>query len=1021
MAPTIHFNFHLFVIVALLAFGTATFADEESSKPKFPKPFDTQELTEKLLTPAEAASRISLPDGFQVSVFASEPDVNQPIALATDERGRLWVAECYTYAEREANFETKLKDRIVILEDSNGDGRFDKRTVFWDQASKLTSIEIGFGGVWALCAPDLLFIPDRDRDDVPDGKPIVVLDGWDGDVIRHNIVNGLRWGPDGWLYGRHGITTVSLVGAPETAPEHRTKVDCGIWRYHPTRKQFEVVCRGTTNPWGMDWDEHGQMFFINTVIGHLWHVIPGAYYQRMFGEHFDSHVYQLLPQTADHYHWDTKEAWHDIRKLGVTATTDEAGGGHAHCGMMIYLGDNWPAKYRNQLLTCNLHGLRVNCDRIERAGATYVAKHEPDFLRTTDPWFRGIELVTGADGGVYIADWSDIGECHDNDGIHRSSGRIYKVTYGQPKSSLPTDLSSLSDLELVELQLHTNDWFVRNSRRVLHERAVEGKDLTAAHRKLKDIFEQNEDVTRQLRAMWSLFVTEGTTEPWLLEQLVHENEHVRTWAVKLLADSGTISETALRSLERAAERDSSGLVLSFLASTLNQLPSGERWTLATALAGKQQFANDPVYPLMVWYGIEPAVAEYPTEAIALAASSKLPLVREHIARRITGEIERQPEAVNRLVGLLRQNRDEQFQRDILVGMDIAMKGWRQAVAPTNWDLVGSALGRSRDQRIQSLSRELSLVFGDGRAMDELREIANGGDDLAARRSAIHTLVAARDETIVPLLQKLLTDRDLGVDAIRGLAAFDDPKTPQLIVERYSSIRPGPARNEAISTLTARSDSINALLGAVSQGKIDRDQVSPFQLRQMQLLANATVDREIDRLWPHLKALSTEKLARIAHYREALTEETLANANLSAGRSLFNQNCGKCHRLFGTGGRIGPDLTGSQRNNLNYLLENTVDPSATVSKNYHLSVALLNDGRVVSGIANEQNERAITIQTVSERLILLRDEIEELRVSNLSMMPERQLDVMTPTQVRDLIGYLMSPSQVPLPGSVAAEE
>lgn len=1001
----------LTVIASLFSFVATTYGED------FPKPFDTQELTEKFLSPTEAVSRISLPEGFNVSVFASEPNVNQPIALATDERGRLWVAECYTYAERETNYETKLNDRIVILEDSDGDGRFDKRTVFWDKASKLTSIEIGFGGVWALCAPDLLFIPDRNRDDVPDGKPVVVLNGWDDDVIRHNIVNGLRWGPDGWLYGRHGITTISLVGAPETAPEHRTQVDCGIWRYHPTRKNFEIVSSGTTNPWGMDWDEHGQMFFINTVIGHLWHVIPGAYYQRMFGEHFDSHVYQLLPQTADHYHWDTKEAWHDIRKLGVTTTTDAAGGGHAHCGMMIYLGDNWPAKYRNQLLACNFHGLRVNCDRLERAGATYVGKHEPDFLRTTDPWFRGIELVSGSDGGVYIADWSDIGECHDNDGIHRSSGRIYKVTYGQPKPQPRINLSELSDDKLVAYQLHTNDWFARQSRRLLHERTINGEDLTAAHRQLREIFESNEDVTRKLRAMWALHLTEGTSEAWLLKQLHHANEHVRTWAIKLLVDAGTPTNVTRQAFEQLAQREKSGLVLSFLASSLQQLPNGDRWELAETLASKDQFSTDPVYPLMVWYGVEPAVAEYPTQAVSLAATSELPLVREHIARRITSEIERQPTAVDQLVALLKVNRDVGFQRDVLAGMAISLKGWRQADVPATWPTVAVKLAESRDEQIQTLERELSLVFGDGRAMDELQRIANGdGSDLAAQRSAIHTLVEARDETIVPLLQKLLSDRDLGIDAIRGLAAFDDPKTPQLIIENYGSFHREPTRREAVTTLTSRPASINALLAAVSAAQIDRDQVSPFQLRQMQLLGNPDINREIDRLWPGLKAISSEKLARISHFRGALKPQVLAAADLSAGRALFNQNCGKCHRLFGTGGRIGPDLTGSQRNNLNYLLENTVDPSATVSKNYHLSIALMEDGRVVLGIVSEENERTVTLQTISERLVLLRDEIEELRVSNLSMMPERQLDVMSSTQVRDLIGYLMAPGQVPLPGS-----
>jgi len=323
------------------------------------------------MPPEEAAAAVKAPPGFHVTMFAAEPDVQQPIAIATDSRGRLWVAECYTYAESKVNFDSTLRDRIVILEDADNDGHFDKRTVFWDQGQRLTSVELGFGGVWVTCAPQLLFIPDRNGDDIPDGPPEVVLDGWDANAVRHNIVNGLRWGPDGWLYGRHGILATSNVGAPGMPEAQRVKINAGIWRYHPTRKVFEVVAHGTTNPWGMDWNEVGEAFFTNTVIGHLWHLIPGAHYERMYGEDFNTHTYQLLGQCADHYHFDTGAGWTKSRASldGAPASASDAlGGGHAHCGCLIYQGDQWPEYWRGKVLTINFHGreTRTRCVLLRR-------------------------------------------------------------------------------------------------------------------------------------------------------------------------------------------------------------------------------------------------------------------------------------------------------------------------------------------------------------------------------------------------------------------------------------------------------------------------------------------------------------------------------------------------------------------------------------------------------------------------------------------------------------------------------
>ena len=603
-----------------------------------PAPFNTQEITIPFLKPAEALKAIAVPKGFRVQLAAAEPMVQQPIDMAWDTRGRLWVAECYTYAERETNFEKKLKDRIIILEDTNHDGVFDKRKIFWDGASQLTSIELGFGGVWAACAPNILFLADRNGDDQPDGEPEVILDGFDTDKVRHNIVNGLRWGPDGWLYGRHGILGPgSKVGRPGTPEAKRTHIQCGIWRYHPTRKNFEVVCHGTTNPWGHDWDEHGQLFFINTVIGHLWHAMPGARYQRMYGNHFDKHLYELIQQTADHYHFDVgKEKWSDLKKTGMTSGTDAAGGGHAHTGMMIYLGDNWPAEYRGNVFTLNLHGLRMNQESLHRQGAGYVGKHAADFMSTSDKWFRGIELSYAPDGSVYVLDWSDIGECHDNDGIHRTSGRIYRISYGKTEAA-KVDLTEWSNDDLAESVGSPNEWYSRQARQLIQQRAAAGQDLTKAALKLMNTYRLTSSTPTALRAMWTLNAISSADEDWLLEQSNDEREHIRTWAIKLLCDQEALSKKTQKRFIEMGGQDKAGLVQLQLASALQQLPLEDRWPLANALVSQDTFAKDPVFPLLVWYGINPAVTENRNASLKLVAQCKIPKVRQFIARRLAGE------------------------------------------------------------------------------------------------------------------------------------------------------------------------------------------------------------------------------------------------------------------------------------------------------------------------------------------------------------------------------------------------
>ncbi len=965
------------------------------------------------VAPAEAAARMTVPEGFRVSLFAAEPDVRQPIAFAIDPRGRLWVAENYSYP----NWRTKPegRDRILIFEDSDGDGRFDSRKVFWDKGANLTGLALGFGGVWACETPNLVFIADRDGDDVPDGEAQAVLDGWDVKA-QHNLFNALNWGPDGWLYGCNGIMSNSRVGRPGTPDAGRVALNCGVWRYHPTRKTFEAVAHGTTNPWGLDFDDHGQAFITNCVIPHLYRVVPGAHFIRMHGQDINPFSYGLMGTTADHIHW-AGGSWTDSR--GGAGKHGEAGGGHAHVGAMVYLGDNWPARYRDTLFTCNLHGHRVNNDALRREGSGYVAAHAPDFLRADDPWFRGMELKSGPDGGVFLTDWSDTGECHetDADGPHRENGRIYKVTYGTPKA-FRGDLAKLDDLALVRLQSHPNEWHVRTARRLLAERAASGRDMVGVHRALREQFETERNVPVKLRSLWALHATGGLDEGSAIAHLRHPEEWVRAWAVRLLADEKAPGSVATARFAAMAGDDPSPLVRLELASALGRMPAEARWPLAGRLVDRGEDAVDASIPLMIWYGIEPLVPLDRARAVDLAERSRIPLLRRHIARRLVAADDRAGDGrgVASVVARLGDSDDPGFQADLLGGLLESLRGRKATAPPVGWPVAYDRLAASREAEVRDAAVKLALQFGDPRAIATLT--ATLGDDaapVAARVAAIGVLAERRVPDLSTSLRKLLASPPVRGPALRALAAYDDPATPAAILGLYPGLAEAD-RADAVATLASRPGYALRLLEAVRAGVVPRRDLSTATARQLLALGDKAVAGALETSWGTIRPTSSEKSPLVARYKRALTPDRLKAADPSRGRAVFRQACVSCHKLYDEGSDLGPELTGSDRANLDYILENVLDPSASVGRDYRLTTVALKDGRVLSGLLGDDGGRTIAVRTTNERVVLPREDVEEVRPTDRSMMPEGLFENLTDAEVRDLVAYLATKGQVAAPSS-----
>jgi putative membrane-bound dehydrogenase-like protein len=940
-----------------------------------------------------------VPDGFHVTLAAAEPDVRQPIALAFDDRGRIWIAECHSYPDWSA----RGRDRILVLEDGDGDGSLERRKVFREGLANLSGVEVGFGGVWACATPNLLFIPDRDADDVPDGEPVVRLDGWDLNA-KHNVFNGLTWGPDGWLYGCNGILSNSRVGRPGTPDDRRVPINCGVWRYHPTRETFEVVAWGTTNPWGLDFDDRGEMFISNCVIPHLFHVVPGARFQRMFGEDFHPHHYGLMGSSTDHIHWAGGD-WQDSR--GAKGKHGEAGGGHAHAGAMVYLGDNWPERYRGSIFLVNLHGRRVNHDVLERKGSGYAARHAKDFLLAGDPWFRGIELAQGPDGAVWLLDWSDAGECHESDahGAHRESGRIYRIAHGSPRP-VRVDLGAAADADLVRLQLHPNDWHGRHARRILQERAAAGADTSRVHAELRALFEREPDETRKLRALWTLHATGGADADWLASLLEHPGEDVRAWAVRLLVEGKDPPAAAVSRLEALARGDPSPRVRLHLASALQRMPPAARWGIAEGLLARAEDAGDSNLPFMIWYGVEPLVPLDPGRAVALIPRTRIPAIRERLARR-AASLDPGASSLDALVKLLGDTQAAESARDVLAGMLEALRGRKDVAPPAGWTDAYAALSATRDGVVRERVDLLALSFGDRGAEESLARLAaDASADAEARARALGALAERRAPALAPRLRTLLSDPAVRGPALRALAAYEDLEAARDVLKAHASLPPAE-RADALHSLASRASTARLLLDAVDSGTVPRKDITAFTARQMRALRDPEIDRRIESAWGSARPAAREKRRLIARYKALLGPDRLAAADRSSGKALFGRLCMPCHKLFGEGGDVAPDLTGSNRDNIDYILENLLDPSAVVGRDNQLATLVLADGRVLSGIVRRRSEKTLTVRAVNEEVVVPAEEVLSETSSELSLMPEGTLESLSDDEARDLIAYLRS--------------
>jgi len=952
----------------------------------------------KFLTPSEAVSAMTVAKGYQVNAWAAEPLMTQPMAFCWDDRGRMWIAENRDYESRGKGFSNSGDSRILILEDTDHDGVADSRKVFMEGIAFPAAIAVGFGGVFVGAPPNLLFVPDKNGDDKADMDDIEVrLTGW-GIRDRHETLNSLHWGPDGWLYGCQGFATPSKVRKPvrsdgsgkgrlykhkDPFPEdilqgEGTDINGGVWRYHPTKDRFEVVAHGFSNPWGIDYDAKGQMLITACVIPHLWHVIPGGIYHRQGGQHFNPYVYNDIKTIADHSHRS------------------------AHGGARVYLSDAFPKEQQGRLFMANIHEHGVLSDVLTPAGSGFVGHHGEDFMMANNAQWVGFSMEIGPEGGLYVLDWHDADIC-GSDVLNEETGRIFRI---MPTNSLAknwegrySDLGKLTDEQLVNLQTSASEWHARRARVILQSRASNRKLNPTAYSTLQSIYKTNTNSDWRLRALWTLHVTGGLAPNELMIALNDKDQYIRAWAVQLLCEDQKPSPAALAAFSSMAQNDQSPVVRLYLASAMQRVDNGSRWKIAEGLVAHKEDANDHNLPKMIWYGMEPLVKENTKRALELATQSQIPMVTQFIARRAVDA--EATETLVATIGKMPKNR-----LNLLEGMRDGVEGRSDLTAPASWKAVYAKLKQANDPSAKLATDIASRFGGTEMAIKSLATLNDTKAPLAERQKALQTLALQQRPELVKELPDLLNETGLRLDAIRAIAGYDNEPLGKLLLDRYPKLT-APEKAEAIQTLASRPKYGWLLTQALAKNTIPKRDVPIYVARQLRRV----VGSGFVEVWGPIDHVNLDEKA-YAKYRNLLTDKTVASGSVTKGRMVFQNTCGPCHKMYGEGGIIGPELTGSNRANLDYLLGNILDPSAEIQDDYKMVVVTTRDGRTYVGNVAKENERQLTLRVVGQDAVVLnKSDVQSREVNPVSMMPTGLLEPLSEAEITNLVAYLRTTAQV----------
>ena len=1000
------------------------------------------------LSPEESRKKILLPPGFEARLFASEPEVVNPVAMTWDERGRLWVLELYEYPSGAPAGQTP-RDRIKILEDTDGDGKSDKATVWADGLNLACGLLLGNGGAYVGAAPDFLFLQDTDGDGKAD-KRTVLKTGFGLDD-RHELLNGFTWGPDGWLYLTHGVFTHSKVRNPEDPKDTGVTVNAAVARYHPVTKTFEVFADGTSNPWGVDFDRLGNAFVSACVIPHFFHMAPGGLYQRQGGQPAYPYAYGLLPSIVDFLHYRA-----------------------AHAGIDIYQGNQFPAPWQGLAFFGNIHQSALNLNRLEPTGASFKATKAQhllgpakgdfevgggNFLVSKDPWFRPVSTQTGPDGALWVMDWYDRYPCYQNAqadpaGVDREHGRIWRVVWvgDQPGKAVPSrpevamDLGKLPSPELVKLLGHANSWQRRTAQRVLTER----KD-GATKTDLATLLHNGATLEGRLAALWTLHSSELLDEATLDTAAADKDPAIRTWAARLTGEQRTGSRPAYQRLAKLSA-DGEDTVRSGVATATRQYVSGSLTVntpppasvagmgmggIVGQLIKSSAKSPDPLLPHQIWMAAEPVLSRNPTNALdwlARAGSDYLPLsavVARKSMHRICDQTDPAVRTAHLNLAVSFLDRLAEHPEMAAAALDGLLEGFRnKGTLPT----VPVAPVLAKFYVVPALAdkaRRLGVRWGDENASLALIQGINDAEAPAARRlEGIQAAREARSEAArSALLQLIQGEKDQGllVEGIRGLGEIGQPEAAgaNAILARWKDLTP-VNRRAAGDVLVTRGAWALPLVAALESRSVAAGDVSATAVRTLTRSREegGALARRASVIFGKVRDADLDKAKLIAAKKRVVLR---GEPDIQAGREAARKTCFVCHKLHGEGAEVGPDLTGVGRSTLDALLANIIDPNQIIGAGYENVEVETKEGRTVSGrIVENTATRVRLLSTGPREEVIAKGDIAvengqpKIRVSELSVMPEG-LEQMPDADFRNLIWFLLNPPEDKRPWSPALRE